>query len=166
MRQIRPNFGVSGTLNMTHEITSAPTTRIHANRIVVCTRYHRHSLGALLTDYCPCVRESYPSGGKWLLPLLHLGSHSAGRLKGIKATALRPDHARWWGKNERRLNPPISLLRWLVKNACAPTSVRRYGGSATRAKREHLVARTPEVIEESLRLLLKTPVPLACLVRP
>lgn len=93
------------------------------------------------------------SGRTWLLPLLHLGSHSAGRLEGVTTAALFPAHPRWWGKNERRLDPPRPLLRWLVANACAPASAALWGGPATRTKRERLVARDPETINEALRLL-------------
>lgn len=94
-----------------------------------------------------------PGGRTWLLPLLHLGSRSAGRLDEVATAALLPGHPRWWGKNERRLDPPKSLLRWLVANACAPASDALWGGPATRAKRERLVARDTETINEALRLL-------------
>ncbi len=94
-----------------------------------------------------------PSGRTWLLPLLHLGSRSAGRLEAVTTAALIPAHRRWWGKNERRLNPPKTLLRWLVANGCAPASDALRGGPATRAKRERLVARDPDAISEALRLL-------------
>ena len=93
------------------------------------------------------------SGETWLLPLLRLGSRSAGRLNGVTTGALLPGHPRWWGKKERRLHPPKTLLRWLVANASAPGSDAVWGGPVTRVKRERLVARDPGTIEEALRLL-------------
>ena len=94
-----------------------------------------------------------PTGQTWLLPLLELGSRSVGRLPNSTKPALIPNHPRWWGNNERRLDPPKSLLRWLIANASAPASEGFWGGVGTRAKRERLVARDPEVIAEALRLL-------------
>jgi hypothetical protein len=94
-----------------------------------------------------------PSGRTWLVPLLHLGSRSVGRLEAVTPTALRAGHPRWWGKNERRLDPPKLLLRWLVGNACAPASDALWGGPATRAKRKRLVARDAVTIEQALHLL-------------
>jgi hypothetical protein len=93
------------------------------------------------------------SAETWLLPLLRLGSRSADRLLGVVAGALIPNHPRWWGKNERRLQPPKALLRWLAGHLSAPASDDLWGGPATRAKREHLVARDPSTISEALRLL-------------
>lgn len=93
------------------------------------------------------------SGRTWLLPLLHLGSRSAGRLEGFSTAALLPAHPHWWGKNERRLDPPKPLLRWLVANACAPVSDALWGSPATRTNRERLVARDAERVNEALRLL-------------
>ena len=71
-----------------------------------------------------------PSGQDWLLPLLQLGSRSLGRLDDLTKAALIPAHPRWWGKNERRLNPPKSLLRWLVANACAAALKTLWGRQA------------------------------------
>src|SRR5262245_12628626 len=94
-----------------------------------------------------------PGGCTWLLPMLRLGSRSTGRLDDIPTATLLPGHPRWWGKNERRLNPPNSLLRWLVANACAPASDVLWGSSATRAKRELHVKRDGDTISEALHLL-------------
>lgn len=96
------------------------------------------------------------SAQTWLLPLLRLGSRSAGRL-GVTIGALLPDHPRWWGKNERRLDPPQDLLRWLVAHASAPASENLWGSPATRAKRERLVARDLSTITEAIRLLQGPP---------
>jgi hypothetical protein len=99
------------------------------------------------------LMERDPSGRTWLLPLLRLGSRSGGRLDEVATAELVPSHPRWWGKNERRLDPPKSLLRWLVFNACAPASDSLWGGPATRAKRKLLVERDTEAISEALRHL-------------
>jgi hypothetical protein len=96
------------------------------------------------------------TGRTWLLPLLRCGSRSTGRLSGITSSTLLACHPRWWGKNERRLDPPKALLRWLVANACAPASDDFWGGRATRTKRELLVKRDPGTISEALRLLGET----------
>ena len=98
-----------------------------------------------------------PSGDTWLLPLLQFGSRSPGRLDGLLTGRLLPGHPRWWGKNERRLEPPRSLLRWLVAHACAPASDDLWGSPATKAKRESLVARDAATIDEALRLLETAP---------
>lgn len=97
------------------------------------------------------LMDREPSGQTW--SLLELGSRSVGRLPNSTKPALIPNHPRWWGNNERRLDPPQSLLRWLIANASAPASEGFWGGVGTRAKRERLVARDPEVIAEALRLL-------------
>jgi hypothetical protein len=94
-----------------------------------------------------------PSGRTRLLRLLQLGSRAVGRLDEVQTSDLLPDHPHWWGKKERRLAPPRSLMRWLVANACAPPSDILWGGKATREKRTRLVARDADVINEALHLL-------------
>lgn len=93
------------------------------------------------------------TGRSWLPALLQLGSRAAGRVWRIPPGSLVAGHPRWWGKKERRLDPPKVLLRWLVENLSAPTSDALWGSPATREKREQLVARHPEAIAEALRLL-------------
>jgi hypothetical protein len=88
----------------------------------------------------------------WLPPLLALGSYSAERLD-FDPGPLTIPHPRWWGENERRLDPPRDLLIWLVANASPPVSDKLWGGDASREKREKVVARDPATIAEALRLL-------------
>jgi hypothetical protein len=88
----------------------------------------------------------------WLPPLLHLGSRST-QLVGFDPGPLLPNHGKFWGKTEKRLDAPKSLLSWLVQNASRPSSETLWGGPTTREKREKLVDRDPTTIAEALRLL-------------
>ena len=54
----------------------------------------------------------------------------------------------YWGEEERGLNPPPSLLSWLIRNLQPPI-----GATSINAKRQALLARDPSVTEEALRLL-------------
>src|SRR4029077_12605485 len=93
-----------------------------------------------------------PSGRQWLKPLLSLGSYSAEKLDFDPGHLMVP-HAHFWGKSERRLDPPANLLAWLVCHASKPSSDSLWGESATRQKREKLVARDPDTIADAVRLL-------------
>ena len=68
-------------------------------------------------------------------------------------------HPRWWGKTERRLDPPKALLRWLITHAQAPSSRVLWGSAGTRAKRERLFSGDRDTIVEALRLLEESPTP-------
>lgn len=96
------------------------------------------------------------SGHGWLNQLLQLGSlaHFASA-RPDSAGALQEHHPAWWGKSERSLAPPLSLLRWLVQNADAPRSSSVWGSPTVRAKREELVRRNPTVVAEALTKLDK-----------
>ena len=93
-----------------------------------------------------------PTGVEWLLPLLNLGSGATGKLTELSGQLIS-SHAKWWGKKERRLSPPCSLLTWLVTHVSAPSSESFWGSPVTREKRERLVARDPKTVAEALRLL-------------
>jgi hypothetical protein len=93
-----------------------------------------------------------PIGTTWLTPLLRLGSSSAQKLD-FDQGRLTSGQPRWWGKNERRLDPPRDLLYWLVANASEPSSEKMWGTDATREKRKKLIARDPAIIAEAVRLL-------------
>jgi hypothetical protein len=93
------------------------------------------------------------SGRAWLHSLLRLGSCFTNQVPSDSVGTLSRDHPRWWGKNERRLDPPLTLLQWLVANLSAPKSDDLWGSAATREKRERLVERDPATIAEALRLL-------------
>jgi hypothetical protein len=91
-------------------------------------------------------------GSTWLEPLLALGSRST-ETSDFHPGHLTPNQPRWWGKNERRLDPPRNLLLWLVANASPPSNDKLWGGLASRKKREKLVTRDPATIAEAHRLL-------------
>jgi hypothetical protein len=93
------------------------------------------------------------TGRSWLPHLLRLGSRSAGRIEQVQVGSLRSGHPRWWGKQERRFEPPPAFLRWLVANAQRPSSHALWGSGLARQKRELLVARHPGTIAEALGLL-------------
>jgi hypothetical protein len=88
----------------------------------------------------------------WPMPLLRLGSHSAQKLD-FDPGHLTSGQQRWWGKNERRLDPPRGLLNWLAENASEPSSDKMWGADATRKKRKQLIARDPTTVAEAIRLL-------------
>uniref|UniRef100_C6DZE9 Uncharacterized protein n=1 Tax=Geobacter sp. (strain M21) TaxID=443144 RepID=C6DZE9_GEOSM len=105
-----------------------------------------------VTPIFKALMDDDPTGNRWLLPILTLGSRSEGRL-GEQPYLLAPRDQRYWGKNERRLLPPLSLLKWLAENISAPVHESLWGGPATRAKRERLVNRDPATRDEALQLL-------------
>ena len=93
------------------------------------------------------------TGKSWLPVLLKLGSRSSGRVEGLVPGPLIPGHPRWWGREERRFDPPEGLLRWLVENLPTPESQHLWGVGETKEKRERLAARDPRTIGEALQLL-------------
>jgi hypothetical protein len=105
-----------------------------------------------VTPVFNCMWDADPSGSSWLMPLLALGSYSPQRLN-FDPGQLTSPQTRCWGDKERRLNPPRSLLFWLVNNASRPSSETLWGGPETRKKREKLVERDPATIAEAHRLL-------------
>lgn len=102
------------------------------------------------------LRGRDPTGATWLPVLLDLGSRKdACRIPAF--SPLATDHPAWWGKNERRLRAPASLLRWLVQNLNPPDRESEWGSDEVKTKRELLVAKDPDTIAEALRLLESTP---------
>lgn len=97
------------------------------------------------------------TGRLWLPQLLGLGSRSKALDTERDVGTLPEDHPPWWGDNERSLEPPRSLLRWLVCNASPPKNPKSWGSGDTRAKRERLVRRDQQTIREALRLLEERP---------
>jgi hypothetical protein len=98
-----------------------------------------------------CLLDCDSTGATWLKPLLELGTRST--IGSISPGTLIPNHQRWWGKNERRLDPPKSLLQWLVAHASQPSSSGLWGSQDTRLKRERLVACDQATIATALNLL-------------
>lgn len=93
-----------------------------------------------------------PTGQLWLPTLLSLPerpgiTHAPDPI----ATRLLIDWA--WGKRERALPPPRSLLRWLVTEAALPPDAIAKSKGATREKREALNRRHPTTVAEALTLL-------------
>ena len=91
-----------------------------------------------------------PTGKSWIPTLLGL-PESGSRTPAIPPAAELAE-ARWW-PSEKRLAPPPSLLRWLVRNVKAPRRESDWGTGETREKRTALVRHEPEAIEEALRRL-------------
>lgn len=115
-------------------------------------------LNSSLTRVAPifdCLFQRDPTGMSWVLPLLSSGSHANGKLEGLSGQLIK-DHELWWGKRERRLLPPKSLLSWLPEHLSAPSSEKLWGSPATREKREKLVKKDPWTIAEA-RERLKGP---------
>src|SRR5437773_3390138 len=82
-----------------------------------------------------------------------LGSISSS-MPGISDVGPLPgDHPAWWGRNERGFRPPVALLRWLVRNASEPASLRAWGAETTRRRRKLLVRRDPKTVQQALELL-------------
>src|SRR5207249_4827014 len=94
-----------------------------------------------------------PTGQTWLPRLVMLGSRSSS-IAGISDVGALPgDHPAWWGRNERGFRPPVALLRWLVRNASEPASLRAWGAETTRRRRKLLVRRDPKTVQQALELL-------------
>jgi hypothetical protein len=91
-----------------------------------------------------------PTGKSWIPTLLGLPELES--RKPAIPPAADIDDARWW-PSEKRLAPPLSLLRWLVQNVKAPGRETDWGTGETRKNREALVGRRPEAIKEALNRL-------------
>lgn len=91
------------------------------------------------------------SGTGWVRGLLELaqdGSPDADIPADIDLTVL--DGA--WGEQERALDPPVSLLAWLIRNLTPPSK-----STSIDEKRKRLLAGDPDTIAEALRLLRGNP---------
>ena len=93
------------------------------------------------------------TGGSWLPALLRSASHADRAPLPEDVGPLLPNHPRWWGKRERRLNPPLSLLEHLVRNVDEAAVQRSRGREAVRVKRGLLAKKDAETIAEALDLL-------------
>ncbi|HKK52055.1 MAG TPA: hypothetical protein VKA74_10725 [Myxococcota bacterium] len=92
--------------------------------------------------------ERDPTGADWLGPLLALPEYGSGRASVPASLGELHDHA--WGDSERALDPPASLLRWLVRNLKCPSSMKR---DQLRPERRDLIDGDADRIEEGVRLL-------------
>jgi hypothetical protein len=66
---------------------------------------------------------------------------------------------RRWGKNEKPLPPPRSLLRWLIQNCIPPDITDLKEDEITKKKRQAILLRDSEVIHEALTLLEQPELP-------
>lgn len=99
------------------------------------------------------LHQRDPTGATWLNTLTSFGTRSQSPQRPSECGTLLRDHPRYWGKNERRLAPPITLLRWLVGNASKPSSESLWGSAEAKKKREELVDGKEPTIKEALKLL-------------
>lgn len=91
-----------------------------------------------------------PTGATWLKGLLDLGSLASEVPLPKDPGQLLPGHARWWGKNERRLKPPSALLEWLVQNVQA-AAIPLSDQSETARKRRLLAEGDEGTLQDALR---------------
>lgn len=116
----------------------------------------RNSSSTRVVPVFDALFQGDPTGESWLEQLLRLGSFSSMALPAIlDAGRLRYNHPTWWGRSERRIPPPMSLLRWLVQNATPPAKGRKWGSDSVRAKRKALVRGDAEAVRVALTELDK-----------
>ena len=97
-----------------------------------------------------------PTGEAWIHRLLSLPQHGARMLTDRRELRLRnsPQGVSYgWGQHEVALQPPLSLLTWLVRNADKMDIDRLRGSRSTIEKRRALLHRDPIVMSEALELL-------------
>ena len=92
-----------------------------------------------------------PTGETWLPKLLALPAHGAGVTCPPGVGTLQ-DHG--WGESERALQPPASLLSWLIRNLRCPSSMKEEHLSP---ERRDLIRGDPDRIKEGLDLLQHSP---------
>jgi len=99
--------------------------------------------------------EKDPTGCKWLSQLLRLPV--AGNI-----LAFQPE---WpckikdcgWGNKEKKLDPPVSLLSWLIRHPRGPVSGKLSSDSTKEQKRRQWIKGSQEAIIEGLHLLRHNP---------
>ncbi len=95
------------------------------------------------------------TGKSWLVPLLRLGSMADQRGVPHDLGSLVANHPRWWGRKERRLAPPLSLLGWLISNVTAESVERSSSRPEVKLRRQALAQRDEATRQEALQLLAK-----------
>lgn len=93
-----------------------------------------------------------PTGQSWLPTLLALPERP-GTTRPPDPITTRPLTDWAWGKRQRALPPPRSLLRWLVTEVVLPLDAIAKSTGLTREKREALSSRDPATMAEALALL-------------
>jgi hypothetical protein len=101
-----------------------------------------------VTPFFDHLLERDPKGSDWLGPLLSLPEQGSDRAAVPASLGGLHDHA--WGEDERALDPPTSLLRWLVSNLKCPSSMKQ---EKIRSERRELIDGDPERIAGGLQLL-------------
>ena len=93
------------------------------------------------------LRAADETAQSWLPLLLGLPSCGSGARTPSRCGPLRD----WgWGDLERALDPPVSLLSWLIRNLEPPTTPDR---SSAWPRRQRLIAREPAHIGDALQAL-------------
>jgi len=100
------------------------------------------------TRVAPVFDRLMVSRADWLPALLALPEAGASRFECDKNHDLRIAEG-WWGANERGLQPPVSLLSWLIRNL--PVAPPDTDTSEAAARRRLLHQGDPTTIEEGLR---------------
>ena len=116
---------------------------------------YNSSLTRVVPVFDELMRQD-PTGGAWIHRLLELPRHGACKLTASRGLSLRdgPEGVSYgWGQHEVALLPPLSLLRWLVRNADNTDIDRLRGSRSTIEKRRALLHRDPIVMSEALELL-------------
>jgi hypothetical protein len=89
-----------------------------------------------------------PTAASWLKQLLDLGSSNVAAPE--NPGRLVPAHERWWGKKERRLQPPLALLEWLVENI-TPAAIAASDQSEAARKRRLLASGDESTLRDAIR---------------
>jgi hypothetical protein len=93
-----------------------------------------------------------PSGSSWVSLLLDFASDSDNKPTSHPGVL---KEAKWW-PDEKKLTAPISLLEWLIRNLQSIKPSSEWGESEeTVLKREQLINRNEQTIDEALTLLYR-----------
>lgn len=109
-----------------------------------------------LTRVEPVLDRISCTGTPWLERLLGLAEHGHEAAHVRAGTNLQAIE-QFWGRTERGLSPPVSLLSWLIRHM--PLEPPENDSSTTAAERRLLRAGDPEAIQRALRLLRSSPSP-------
>ena len=101
------------------------------------------------------IAEGQTSGASWLPKLLCLPI-------GSSKIVINPDwdltiEERGWGEKEKRLDPPVSLLSWLIRNPRMPNDGQLSNDPVKAQKRRELIEGSDVRLHEVLNLLRHNP---------
>ncbi len=102
------------------------------------------------------IAEGQTSGASWLPKLLCLPI-------GSSKIVINPDwdltiEERGWGEKEKRLDPPVSLLSWLIRNPRMPNDGQLSNDPIKAQKRRELIEGSDVRLREALSLLRHNPI--------